>query len=113
MVSLKHIASYFLLFVYSISFGHQIIPHHHHTESENHENEHVEAHHCVAESEAHDHVAHENHFHEGLLDYIGCILGGHEHNPATECELVQVVQDQKIRIRLKRKQLISWFKNER
>ncbi len=90
MFSLKHIAAYFLLLVYSVSFGHQIIPHHHHENSENHSHHLEGAHdHCVTEEETHNHVAHEDHFDEGLIDYLGCVLGSHEHNSATEYEFIE------------------------
>ncbi|MFT5818818.1 MAG: hypothetical protein ACI8ZM_000039 [Crocinitomix sp.] len=94
--SLKHIGAYFLLLVYSVSFGHQIIPHHHHQNSEYHNPDLVGTHdHCVAEEETHNHVAHEDHFDEGIFDYLACVLGSHEHNSPTDCELIEVSNDQK------------------
>lgn len=96
MFSLKHIGAYFLLLVYSVSFGHQIIPHHHHEISDEHNHHLVSTHdHCLAEKERHDHVAHDNHFDEGLIDYLGCVLGNHEHNPSTGCEFFELASDQK------------------
>jgi hypothetical protein len=94
--SLKHIGAYFLLLVYSVSFGHQIIPHHHHEASDEHNHHLVGTHdHCVAEEETHNHVAHNDHFDEGFIDYLGCVLGNHEHNSSTECEFFELVSDQK------------------
>lgn len=82
MSPLKNIATYILLWVYALSFGHQIIPHHHYdkedhiylTGADNHK------------AEGHNHVQHENHFDEGFINYLACILAHHSHNPATECE---------------------------
>ena len=88
MLSLKHIGAYFLLFVYSLAFGHQILPHHHHEDSSDHN-------HCVTEKEAHNHVAHEDHFDEGLLDYLACVLGSHEHNSTKEYAVFELVRNQK------------------
>jgi hypothetical protein len=94
--SLKHIGAYFLLLVYSVSFAHQIIPHHHHENNDEHEHHLVEIHdHCVAEEVTHNHVAHEDHFDEGLIDYLACVLGNHEHNSATECEFLEASNAQK------------------
>jgi hypothetical protein len=96
VLKLKHIAAYFLLLVYGVSFGHQILPHHHHDIDEAHNHHHIGIHdHCVAEKETHVHVAQENHFDEGIMDYLACILSNHKHNPTTECELIVGVNDQK------------------
>lgn len=79
-----------------MSFGHQIIPHHHHQVDEDHNHHLVGAHnHCVTEAETHNHVAHEDHFDEGLIDYLACVLGNHEHNSSSECEFIEVSTDQK------------------
>lgn len=96
MFSLKHIGAYFLLLVYSVSFGHQIIPHHHHEITDDHEHLAAEKHeHCIAEEATHNHVAHEDHFDEGIFDYLACVLGNHEHNSTSECEFLEVTSDQK------------------
>mgnify|MGYP000650090300 CR=1 FL=1 len=93
MLNLKHIASYFLLLVYGVSFGHQIIPHHHHEENQDHQSESHK--HCAVEVETHSHVAHDDHFDEGFIDYLACVFGNHEHNPSRECEIVEGPNDQK------------------
>jgi hypothetical protein len=103
--SLKHIGAYFLLLVYSVSFGHQIIPHHHHDEaSDEHNHQLVGTHdHCVAEEKTHNHVAHEDHFDDGIFDYIACVLGNHEHNSSSECEFLEVSTDQKNNVNTSKK----------
>jgi hypothetical protein len=88
--------AYFFLLVYGVSFGHQIIPHHHHEAIANHEHLAVNQHnHCHSEKESHNHVEHNDHFDDGIIDYLGCVLGGHEHNPSSECELLLGLTDQK------------------
>lgn len=79
--------SYCLLLVYALVFGHQVVPHHHH-DLNNFHNHHAsgELDHCISEKETHQHISHQEHFDEGILDYIACLIGQAEHNPLTDCE---------------------------
>jgi len=95
VLSLKHFGAYFLLFVYSVTFGHQVLPHHHHDNSGDNQHQNTEEHnHCLDDEKTHNHVAHDDHFDEGLIDYFACVLGSHEHNSTTECKVVESVRDQ-------------------
>lgn len=84
--------SYFLLVAYALVFGHQIIPHHHHDQN-NYHTQHVngEMDHCVSEKETHHHIAHKNHFDEGIIGYISCLVGQGEQLPQTECQWENIV----------------------
>lgn len=98
MQKLNVILTYLLLLVYGVSFGHQVLPHHHHEIDEHHNHHSVGTHdHCIDEKETHghDHVAHEDHFDEGVIDFLACILGNHEHTPAGDCELTDAPNQQK------------------
>ena len=93
---LKHILSYVLLLVYGVSFGHQLIPHHHHEINTQLNHHHSGVHnHCIDDKETHQHVEHGDHFDEGVIDLLACILGEHEHNPEGDGETVQVPNDSK------------------
>lgn len=93
MLALKNITAYILLWVYAISFGHQVLPHHHHDTGADHHTHITGA--DKHDAEDHNHVPHENHFDEGFIDYLACILASHQHNPATECEYANSIRDQK------------------
>jgi len=84
--------SYFILAAYAVVFGYQIIPHHHHDLNAYH-NHHSSGlmDHCVTEKETHQHIAHDQHFDEGIWDYIGCLIGHQEHQPLEGCRLEQVI----------------------
>lgn len=91
----KIIISFFLLFVYSISFTHSIT-FHEHGFSVAHQHEgvgidnstHTHAHHSHSEefSSSSAHINHNNHCDEGVFDLITCVLSdltNHQHN---DCE---------------------------
>lgn len=71
MLSVKNILAGLLLMVYAISFGHSVIPQHHHL---NEHGEHVEDTHCESETPDHQHISHDDHFDEGILDFLGCLI---------------------------------------
>lgn len=87
MNSIKLFISSFLLFVYSFSFVHYIIPHcdnestvvHVHSELEpiNHKHHDSEIH--EADTDQHKHIQHEGHFDEGIYDFLFCFLSNIEH----------------------------------
>ena len=86
---------FFLLFVYSISFGHQVISHHHHDNEGHNHNNLKEHHHCLKDNTKHQHVAHKDHFDEGIFDFIACVLGNHSHESHENCYDNYVLNDQK------------------
>lgn len=88
MLKFKNILASFLLMVYAISFGHSVIPQHHHL---NENGEHIEAVHCDAAHTSHSHIAHDNHVDEGIWDFLGCLIENlHQELPADHhsCEMV-------------------------
>jgi len=85
-----------MLLIYAVSFGHQIIPHHHHAINSNHNHTNANTHnHCITEKDSHSHVAHNDHFDEGVIDYLACVLGNHEDHPKDECVVLNTPNDQK------------------
>ncbi|MFD1551566.1 hypothetical protein DNU06_03325 [Putridiphycobacter roseus] len=71
MLKLKQLWSFFFLLVYSVSFGHAIIPSHKHLNSDG---THPPTH-CETESDKdHDHIVHDNHVDEGIVDFLGCLI---------------------------------------
>lgn len=91
MLSLKNILAGFLLMVYGISFGHSIVPQHHHTGESG---EHVEEIHCESDTIDHQHISHDDHFDEGFWDFLGCLIENlHQELPADHhsCETISIV----------------------
>lgn len=91
----KIIISFFLLFVYSISFAHSLTYHEHGFYTE-HQYEfidvineaHSHAHHSHSEKNSADkaHINHNNHCDEGVIDLITCVLSdltNHHHDDCT------------------------------
>jgi hypothetical protein len=87
-----------LLFAYSLGFAHELIPHCHHNEgvavlgeesaTHSHEHEHEHHHHDQSqesEEHEHDHVQHQDHFDDGLMDFIICVLTAAEH-PSSDAD---------------------------
>lgn len=91
---LKAILSVFTLFAYFLSLGHSLIPHHHHNAETPHHHHHSDEHADEHDTHDHDHVAHENHFDDGIIDYLACVLGEHEHQDSN-CDLVKENREQK------------------
>jgi hypothetical protein len=91
VLSFKNILAGFLLMVYAISFGHSVIPQHHHN---NEFGEHVEETHCESEENGHEHISHDDHFDEGFWDFLGCLIENlHQELPADHhsCETISIV----------------------
>ena len=91
MQIIRSAISLFLLFVYSISFAHDLIPHCHFSEAtEKIAAEHGEQHHHL-ENHKHakiedlddDDILHENHLDDSLFDFVVCLLSELEH-PASD-----------------------------
>lgn len=40
--------------------------------------------HCVSEKETHSHIAHNEHFNEGIWEYIGCLIAHDKHSPVED-----------------------------
>ncbi|WP_157454116.1 hypothetical protein [Crocinitomix catalasitica] len=81
---------------YFVSFGHNIIPHHHHVESEeNCQYEMTKISACSADNSEHDHISHDNHIDEGLMEYLSCLLSNVDHN--TSCEIPFVSRTLKLK----------------
>ncbi|MFK8038748.1 MAG: hypothetical protein AB8B74_10695 [Crocinitomicaceae bacterium] len=81
----------FLLMVYTISFGHSIIPQHHHLDANG---EHSEAMHCESDENDHEHISHDDHFDEGIWDFLGCLIENlHQELPADHhsCETISLL----------------------
>ena len=77
--------SYVLLVAYAIVFGHQVIPHHHRDLNVFHNHHHNGLmDHCVSEKETHSHIAYNEHFDEGIWDYIGCLIAHDKHSPVED-----------------------------
>ena len=87
MQVIRSVISLFLLLVYSISFAHDLIPHCHfdkmseHIVAEQGESHHHHEHHTheADEETDHEHITHQNHLDDGLLDYVICLLSELEH----------------------------------
>jgi len=101
----------FLLMVYAISFGHSIIPQHHHNSELG---EHTEEMHCESNVNDHQHISHDDHFDEGFWDFLGCLienlhqgLPGHHHSCETISIITQKVKTDRVAI-----QQINDFLNE-
>jgi len=60
-----------MLLIYSISFGHTLVPEHSHGLNPHSSDKES---HCVDHHDDHSHIAHNNHFDDGLLDYLGCLV---------------------------------------
>lgn len=88
----KSIISFLLIFSYSFGFAHNLVPHctEIHTEQEQGIIEHHDNHHEHQEgeliSENHLHIAHADHYDDGLIDLLVCALENVNHNDAT-CNL--------------------------
>lgn len=86
MRSLKPILSVFLLLTYLVGIGHEFLPHSHADEAgtkETHnEHGHLHGHHYHAEGDVvdHTHLAHQDHFDDGLFDLLICILSETDHS---------------------------------
>lgn len=77
--------------VYTISFGHSIVPKHHHI---NEIGEHTEEAHCGSDAVDHEHISHNDHFDEGFWDFLGCLIENlHQELPADHhsCETISIV----------------------
>jgi len=73
-----------------MSLGHSFIPHHHHEKDVDHHHHH-EGH---SDDVNHHHVKHGDHFDEGLIDYLACIFGEHQHSE-TPCDFSENYTSQK------------------
>ena len=75
--------STFLVFTYTLSFAHSLIPHC--SEPHQHENDanthHHHSHEQEGAHEGHDHIQHLDHFDEGLYDLLICFLSDLDHEP--------------------------------
>jgi hypothetical protein len=72
---LKTILASFFLMIYFISFGHSIIPHHHHSKFETDcQYTKSKSADCYHTEGAQEHFAHQDHEDEGLLDFLSCLL---------------------------------------
>lgn len=73
---LKTILSIFLLLIYSIGFAHNVIPHHHSYEVEEHllNHQHVN----VVDLDEDD-ILHESHLDDSFVDYVLCLLSEIKH----------------------------------
>jgi len=84
--------SFLLIFSYSFGFAHNLVPHctEIHTEQEQGGIEHHDKHHEHQEgeliSENHSHIAHADHYDDGLIDLLVCALENAHHNDDT-CDL--------------------------
>lgn len=87
-----------LLFAYSLGFSHNLVPHCHHAEgvtehgnhSGIHSHEHEHHHHNELSAEElamHEHVAHEDHFDDSLIEFIICVLSDTEHPAFENCQI--------------------------
>ena len=89
MSGTKSILSVFLLSVYFISFGHSIIPHHHHSEfEENCQYGEAKSSNCHEQESEHAHFNHKDHLDEGLLAFLSCLLSNVEHHADCEVALI-------------------------
>ena len=81
---------------YVIGYTHTLLPHHQETnadeqniaiiEDEHHHHDHHQHTPEVDASEDHQHISHENHYDEGLLDLVVCLISEVEH-PENDCNL--------------------------
>ena len=76
-----------LLLTYSLGFAHNFIPHHHDVDTEVHEithekNGHHHHHHNTSKhlNSVNEHISHEDHYDEDLLDLLLCFLHKAEHH---------------------------------
>jgi hypothetical protein len=77
-----------LLFAYSLGFAHELLPHCHHsdgvavlgTENSEHSHQHNHQHDHADVDSDHEHVAHADHFDDGLMDFILCLLAESNHS---------------------------------
>ena len=93
MLSAKNILAGLLLMVYTISFGHSVIPQHHHI---NANGEHVEEMHCDSDEDSHQHIQHDNHLDEGIWDFLGCLIENlHQELPSDHhsCEAISIATE--------------------
>lgn len=74
----KSCISILLIFCYGLGFAHNLIPHQHNGDHENHEHEHAVSH----DDHQHQHINHQDHQDEGLLDFMLCLLIDLEHHEA-------------------------------
>ena len=92
MSGTKNILSVFLLTVYFISFGHNVIPHHHHSEfEENCQYSSAKKTDCHEQESEHAHFNHNNHLDEGILAFLSCLLSSVEHH--SDCEVALVAEN--------------------
>lgn len=94
MQTLKPILSVFLLLTYFVGIGHEFLPHSHADEVGSHQakvehgvdhgHHHSHHHHDDGDHEDHSHVVHQDHFDDGLLDLLICILSETDHTDADE-----------------------------
>jgi hypothetical protein len=83
----KLIISLLLLLTYSVGFTHNLVPHC--CDTPPHENRTTTHHHHSATDEQiaeHDHVTHNDHFDEGIYDYIICLVNEAD-NSETKCSV--------------------------
>lgn len=84
--------SFLLIFSYSFGFAHNLVPHCTETHAEREQGviEHHDKHHEHQEgeliSENHSHIAHADHYDDGLFDLLVCALENAHHNDDT-CDL--------------------------
>ena len=78
---LKNIIAILVLCVYSVAFGHQVIPHQHNQQSN--------AVACLQDQNPdHGHISHFNHYDDGLMDFLACIFS-HTHQ-SDDCDVKTV-----------------------
>jgi len=86
----KLIISIILLLTYSFGFAHNLVPHCNDSGEENHNHAPSHNHHYHAEGEAidaeHSDIAHDDHFDEGINDFITCLVNESE-TPEEECSI--------------------------
>lgn len=86
----KVIISLILLLTYSFGFAHNLVPHCTDSGEENHNHSPSHNHHFHFEGEAinseHADIAHDDHFDEGINDFITCLVNESE-TPAEDCSI--------------------------
>ena len=84
----KIIISLLLLLTYSFGFAHNLVPHCSDFSTENHNNTHNHHSHTSGEEQnaEHNHITHNNHFDEGVYDYLVCLVHETE-TPESECSV--------------------------
>lgn len=87
MSNYRNTIAFLFLWVYGVAFGHQLIPHTHLDQIQAYNQNH-----CVDEVASHDHVSHDEHFDEGWIGYLSCLLSNHNNHSSSQ-EIVHFPSD--------------------